>query len=110
MYSVCEHIRAFAERSAGMAKIEDQKGDRLQVRLDTRDKSILQRAAGYRHETVSQFVLGTALEEARRVIRAHEVASLSETDWTLFYDALIDPPEPNPALRAAFARFKNAGG
>ncbi len=88
----------------------ETKEDRLQVRLDARSKSVLQRAAGYRHKTVSQFVLATALEEAEKVIRENEVVTLSDPDWTVFYAALIDPPAPNAALRQAFARYKKTGG
>ena len=58
---------------------------------------------GHRHKTLSQFVLGTALEEAERVIRENEVVTLSGADWQVFYDALTNPPAPNAALRKAYA-------
>jgi len=93
-----------------MPRTAEIKDDRLQVRLDTRSKSVLQRAASYRRKTVSQFVLATALEEAERVIRENEVVTLSSPDWKLFYDALTRPPTPNAALRKAFAAYKRAGG
>ncbi|MEX0693724.1 MAG: DUF1778 domain-containing protein [Rhodospirillales bacterium] len=82
------------------------KDDRLQVRLDAEAKSVLQRAARYRHKTVSQFVLATALEEAEKVIRENEVVTLSNPDWKIFYDALANPPAPNAALRKAFAHYR----
>lgn len=88
----------------------ETKDDRLQVRLDARSKSVLQRAASYRHKTVSQFVLATALEEAEKVIRENEVVTLSGPDWKIFYDALTNPPAPNAALRKAYARYKTATG
>ena len=44
------------------------KQERLQIRLDAHAKNVLQRAAGYRRKALSQFVLGTALEEAERII------------------------------------------
>lgn len=84
----------------------DTKDDRLQVRLDAESKAMLQRAAGYRRRTVSQFVLATALEEAEKVIRDHEAVTLSGPDWKVFYDALTNPPAPNAALSKAFARYK----
>ena len=88
----------------------ETKDDRLQVRLDAESKSVLQRAASYRHETVSQFVLATAMEEAEKVIRENEVVTLSGPDWKVFYDALTDPPAPGAALRKAFAKYKKATG
>lgn len=93
-----------------MARTAETKDDRLQVRLDAESKSVLQRAASYRHKTVSQFVLATALEEAERVIRENEVVTLSAPDWKVFYDALTNPPAPNAALRKAFAKYRKANG
>jgi uncharacterized protein (DUF1778 family) len=93
--------------SSGTTDIKDE---RLQVRLDAESKSVLQRAAGYRRKTVSQLVLATALEEAGKVIRENEIATLSAPDWKVFYDALVNPPPPNPALRKAFAKYKKTTG
>lgn len=93
-----------------MPRAVETKEDRLQVRLDAESKSVLQRAARYRHKTVSQFVLATALEEAEKVIRENEIVTLSGPDWKIFYDALTNPPKPNAALRKAFAKYKKATG
>ncbi len=93
-----------------MPRVVETKDDRLQVRLDAESKSVLQRAASYRHKTVSQFVLATAMEEAEKVIRENEIVTLSSPDWKLFYDALTNPPAPNAALRKAFAKYKKAAG
>jgi uncharacterized protein (DUF1778 family) len=87
----------------------DVKEDRLQVRLDAASKGVLQRAASYRRRTVSQFVLASAMEEAEKVIRENEVATLSAADWAVFFEALTHPPPPNAALRKAFAKYKKAG-
>jgi uncharacterized protein (DUF1778 family) len=93
-----------------MPRTAEIKEDRLQVRLDAASKGVLQRAANYRRKTVSQFVLATALEEAEKVIRENEVVSLSSADWTIFFDALTNPPPPNAALRKAFAKYQKATG
>ncbi|MDX2224160.1 MAG: DUF1778 domain-containing protein [Rhodospirillaceae bacterium] len=84
------------------------KAERLQVRLDGRAKRLLQRAADYQRESVSQFVLRTALRHAEKVIDANEAVSLGERDWRVFFDALVDPPTPNAALRRAFKRYKTS--
>lgn len=93
-----------------MSSIVEAKDDRLQVRLSAEAKAVLQRAANYRHKTVSQFVLTTALAEAEKVIRENEVVALSVADWTVFYDALSNPPAPNAALRKAFVKYQKAVG
>jgi len=93
-----------------MPKTAESKDDRLQVRLDAASKSRLQRAASYRRKTVSQFVLATALEEADKVIRENEAITLSNAGWSVFFDALVNPPPPNAALRKAFAKYRKATG
>lgn len=91
-----------------MPRAAESKDDRLQVRLDAKSKRVLQRAASYRHKTVSQFVLATAMEEAEKVIRENEAVTLSGPDWKIFYDALTNPPAPNAALRKAFAKYEKS--
>lgn len=91
-----------------MSSIVEAKDDRLQVRLNAEAKTVLQRAANYRHKTVSQFVLTTALAEAEKVIRENEAVILSAVDWKVFYDALNNPPAPNAALRNAFAKYQKS--
>jgi uncharacterized protein (DUF1778 family) len=93
-----------------MHSTAEAKDDRLQVRLNAEAKVTLQRAASYRHKTVSQFVLTTALVEAEKVIRENESVSLSAADWKVFYAALSNPPAPSAALRKAFARYQEATG
>ena len=90
---------------ATSAQIRDE---RLQVRLDARAKNMLQRAADYSRKSISQFVLTTALENAERVIHEHEVVTLSDRDWRIFYNALTRAPAPNAKLKQAFKRYKKA--
>ncbi|WP_298013037.1 DUF1778 domain-containing protein [uncultured Castellaniella sp.] len=91
-----------------MSSIVEAKDERLQVRLNAEAKTVLQRAANYRHKTVSQFVLTTALAEAEKVIRENEAVTMSAADWKVFYDALNNPPAPNAALRKAFAKYQKS--
>ncbi|MCC6914149.1 MAG: DUF1778 domain-containing protein [Rhodospirillaceae bacterium] len=88
-----------------MAEVQT-KDERLQVRLDAHAKSLLQRAADYTHKSISQFVLSTALEKAERVVSDNEIVTLSNRDWSAFYDALNKPPAPNAKLKQAFKRYK----
>ncbi|MGV6871237.1 type II toxin-antitoxin system TacA family antitoxin [Pseudochelatococcus sp. B33] len=89
-----------------MAPISGPRSERLQVRIDAETKNLLRRAARCRHKTVSRFLLATAVAEAEKVIRENETVTLSSPDWETFYDALIDPPAPNAALRDAFAKYE----
>jgi uncharacterized protein (DUF1778 family) len=79
------------------------KQDRMNIRLDPRSKKKLERAAAYAHKTLSEFVLGQALDAADEVIQRHETLPLSEADWECFLDALDNPPTPSARLSQAFA-------
>ena len=78
--------------------------------MDGRSKRILERAAAYEGMTVSHFVLSSALAEAERVIESRKGIALSATDWSALSDALLSPPEPNEALRAAAHRYRERVG
>ena len=43
-------------------------------------------------------------------IEEREKITLSAKDWDVFYDALINPPEPNEKLKAAARRYRERFG
>ena len=94
---------ALEELALGASK---GKGERVQLRLDGRSKKKLERAAAFSGKTVTDFVLSHALDAADRVLAEHEVITLSDADWDVFFDALINPPEPNENLKRAFRRYR----
>ena len=93
-----------------MARTAGVKRDRMHLRLDAKAKRTLERAAAYEETTVSDFVLMNAVAAAERVIESHEKITLSAKDWDVFYDALINPPEPNQKLRDAARRYRERVG
>jgi uncharacterized protein (DUF1778 family) len=86
-----------------MANTETAKQERMHIRLDAPSKQKLERAAAYANKSLSEFVLGQALHAADEVIQEHETVVLDESDWSVFLDALDNPPKPNAKLRKAFA-------
>ena len=67
---------------------------------------MLERAAALANTTVSAFVVNTALDAASRLIRERQQIVLGERDWDIFFNALVNPPKSNAALRKAFAAHK----
>ncbi len=80
-----------------------KKTERVQVRIDPEAKRMLERAATLANMTVSSFVVNNVLQAADDLIRERERLVLSDQDWEIFSAALVNPPEPNAALRKAFA-------
>ncbi len=79
---------------------------RLEARLTEDQKELVARAAGYQGVSQTDFVLMTVLDEARRVVREQDVVELSLEQSRRVAEMMISPPEPNAALRKAFAEHR----
>jgi uncharacterized protein (DUF1778 family) len=88
-----------------MSQTDHIKPDRIQIRVDAHTKKKLERAAFHQHQTLSEFMTHHALTAAERVLAEQEKITLSDADWTQFYNALVNPPEPNEALRSAMSDY-----
>lgn len=86
------------------------KPERLEARLPAETKAIIQRAADISGRSLSDFVVSSALGAAEETIRRHEVIALSARDSIAFVEALLNPREPNEALREAFRRHRELIG
>jgi uncharacterized protein (DUF1778 family) len=80
------------------------KQSRLNIRCDMHTRQLLDKAAGYVHVSISEFVLSHALASAERVVQTHESITLKPKDFDAFLLALDTPAKPNAALKRAFKR------
>ena len=80
-----------------MPTARQPKDERVQVRIDSDAKRMLERAAALANTTVSAFVVNSALDAAGHLIRERQQIVLAERDWDVFFDALVNPPEPTAA-------------
>jgi uncharacterized protein (DUF1778 family) len=80
--------------------------DRIDARLPAETKQLIERAAVITGVTLSDFVISKAYEAAAAIVREHNTWVLSRRESKAFVEALLSPPEPNKALRAAAARYK----
>jgi uncharacterized protein (DUF1778 family) len=79
---------------------------RLEARISPETKALLQKAAALEGRTLTDFVVASVQAEACRVIQQHQTLKLSLEDSQAFVDALLNPPKPNEALKAAVLRYK----
>lgn len=95
----------------GQSKTPDTPRDaRLEARVSAAQKSLLQQAAALSGRTLSEFVVASAHDAARRVLAEHDSIRLSREEQLAFMKALLNPPEPNTRLkRAAKAYLRNIG-
>lgn len=81
---------------------------RLEARVSPETKALLQRAADLEGRTLTDFVVASVQAAACRVIEQHQTLKLSIEDSEAFVEALLSPPKPNDALKAAALRYKQA--
>ena len=80
---------------------------RLNFRLSSDLKQIIERAAAHTGQTVSDFAVSTLVQNARRVIEEHDRTELSRRDRDVFVNLLDDSKaNPNRALAAAARKYK----
>jgi uncharacterized protein (DUF1778 family) len=80
------------------------KDSRLHIRCDERTRQLLDKAAGYAHVNLSEFVLSRAVAAAEGIVREQESITLRLEDFQAFLAALDTPDEPNTALLRAVER------
>lgn len=97
-----ENPKARPERS--------DKNERLEARISREQKELIQRAADLQGQSLTDFVLGSVADAARRIIQEHEMLELIGRDREIFIDALLNPPEPSERLLEAAKRYKQIMG
>lgn len=80
------------------------KDERLQVRVNPREKQILEQAADAAHLSVSAFVLRAAQLHAEDVLADRQVIHLSRAGSKALTEALERPAAVNHRLAATLAR------
>lgn len=79
--------------------------ERIDCRVSSNSKSLFSRAAELAGSSLSSFVIEATRERALRVIDEHERLVLNNDARNVFMKALINPPAPNAALRAAAKKY-----
>ncbi len=87
-----------------------RKDERLEARLTPEAKALCQEAAALEGRSITDFVVSSAVESAKRVLRERELIRLSQRETVAFVDSLLNPPAPNDRLRAAARRYKQVIG
>ena len=84
-----------------MARAAVDDNCRVALRIRPADKAVILRAVALSQTDMTEFILGTALREARSVIEVHEQVKLSKRDSLRVLELLENPPAPNAKLRKA---------
>ena len=85
---------------------EQNRTSRLEARIAPEALAVVRRAAELQGRSVSDFVVAAAHEAATRTIEDAQIIRLSVEDQRRFAEAILNPPEPTPALVRAFQRHR----
>jgi uncharacterized protein (DUF1778 family) len=86
------------------------RGERLETRVTTDQKNLIERAAALQGRTVTDFVLTSVQDAARRAIEEHQSLDLSLRDSQAFVEALTHPRPVNVRLRDTVRRYRRITG
>ena len=86
------------------------RAQRLETRVTAAQKSLIEHAAALQGRTVTDFVLTSVQDAARRAIEEHQQLELSVRDSEAFVDALLNPKPVNDRLRETVRRYREATG
>lgn len=87
-----------------------RKYDRLEARISADEKAILKQAADLQGCSLTEFVVRSAYDAARKAIKEHKLMSLTDRDTDAFVKALLKPPAPSKKLKRAAERYKEIMG
>ena len=79
---------------------------RIEARISLEAKALIQQAVDIEGGTLTDFISKSAQAAARQVIESHQTLKLGIEDSKAFIDAILNPKEPNDALKAAVKRYK----
>jgi len=79
---------------------------RLEARISVDLHAMLKRAAQIQGRSMTDFVVAAVAEAAQQAIERTEVMRLSLADQQCFARALLEPPQPTPALERALSRSR----
>ncbi len=84
--------------------VKKPKEERLSIRANPNQKTVLAQAAKARHMNLSQFVLQVSLSEAERVLREETQIIVSPAEYERLCQIMDEQPTPAPRLKAALAK------
>jgi len=94
----------------GTIETNDSKTARLEARVSAEEKKLFQHAAALQGRSLTEFLVTSAHEAARKAVQEHEILELSARDRKAFVSALLKPPAPGKRLKKAAQRYKDTLG
>lgn len=102
--------RSIIRNKMSAESINPRKQNRIDLRLSTEHKDLLETAAAIKGLSLSSYILSQCLVAAKLDLANHQKLVLSDRDRDLFLDLMKNPPNPNAALKSALQDFQENFG
>ncbi len=86
------------------------RGERLETRVTADQKRLIEHAAALQGRSLTDFVLTSLQDAARRAIEEHQHLELSVRDSQVFVQALVEPRPVNERLQDTVRRYRERTG
>jgi uncharacterized protein (DUF1778 family) len=83
---------------------------RVEARISPEALAVVKRAAEIQGRSVSDFIVEAAQQAAHRTIEETTIIRVAVEDQRRIMEAILNPPEPNEALRRAMQRRRELFG
>ena len=83
-----------------------KKEARLEARVTTEQKQLMERAASLRGQNLTEFMVAVLAEAATQIVKDSELITLTDRDRQVFVEALLNPPIPSPQSYADAQWYK----
>lgn len=93
--------------SGQQSSYSPEKAERLEARLSRAQKQLIQHAADLVGRSLTDFIVSFSQEAAKKIIREHEIITLTAKESEHFVKALLGPSKPNAALKKAVKRYQS---
>ena len=80
--------------------------ERLEVRVTSEQKRMVERAAEVRGTSMTDLIVASVLETAAKAIMDHDILVLNDQASRAFARALLNPPAPRAKAKAAWRRYR----
>ena len=87
-----------------------RRNERLEARVTAEQKALIEHAAALEGRSITDFVLTSVQDAAKKAIAEHEVIRLSVRDTQAFVDALLTPRPPGKRMRERVVAYKAVFG
>ena len=94
-----------ARRASATKDAPRMRNERLEARISADQKDLFQRAAELQGRTLTDFVIASVHEAAVRTIDEMQAIRLTAEESRAFAEAVLNPREPTPRLKAAARRY-----